>query len=159
MNRGGTFPSASLTCQGLPGLCNLSVSTSFCEADSIKIKPVAGGESDRGQFDFGDWLFSLFFSARVTACLATCSGEGVSCVHLGCSIGDEPFWKLCVNTLHTLIDDATLCVLPTCVFVQQTMHVFLCVPKCILAVMYLCVCVSVCICVCLHVSTSTNGQS
>lgn len=59
-----------LACHGLPGLCNLSVSTSFCKADSIKITPAAESESDRGQFD---WLcafcfyFFVFFSAQVTA--------------------------------------------------------------------------------------------
>lgn len=76
MNRWGNFfsfffpPAFPLACQGLPGLCNLSVSTSFCKADSIKITPVAERESDRGQFDFADWLcaFCFFSSGYCFAC-------------------------------------------------------------------------------------------
>lgn len=48
MNRWSTFffffiflAALPSVCQGLPGLCNLLVSTSFCKADSIKITPVA----------------------------------------------------------------------------------------------------------------------
>lgn len=77
MNRWGIFffdsppPFASPAAwAGLPGLCNLSVSTSFCKADSIKITPVAERESDRGQFDFADWLLCLlFFQLRLLLCL------------------------------------------------------------------------------------------
>lgn len=53
MNRWGNvffffiLPALPLACQGLPGLCNLSVSTSFSEADSIKIMPVAERERER----------------------------------------------------------------------------------------------------------------
>lgn len=55
------LPVLSLFCQGLPGLCNLLVSTSFCKADSIKITPVAERESDRGQFDFADCFYAFCF--------------------------------------------------------------------------------------------------
>lgn len=75
MNRWGNFfflffPVLPLACQGLPGLCNLSVSTSFCKADSIKITPVAERESDRGQFDFSNWLCAFcFFQLGFLLCL------------------------------------------------------------------------------------------
>lgn len=75
MNRWGNFssiffPALPPACHGLPSLCNLSVSTSFCKADSIKITPVAVRESDRVQFDFADWLcaFCFFSSSYCFAC-------------------------------------------------------------------------------------------
>lgn len=100
MNWGEFFPALPCSAKALPDSCNLSVSTSFYEADSIKIKPVAGGErgeSDRGQLDFCDWLFSLFFQTQVTATAGLplcCSKERrrlwCSFVHPAVSIGQDP---------------------------------------------------------------------
>lgn len=81
MNRWGNFFSFfpqhfPLACHGLPGLCNLSVSTSFCKADSIKITPVAERERVTGVSLILPIGFVPFvFSARVTALPATRTEE------------------------------------------------------------------------------------
>lgn len=71
-----------VACRGLPGLCNLSLSTSFCKGDSIKITPVAAKESDRGQFDFADWLcaFCFFNSSYSLACHSEAEQRRINCL-------------------------------------------------------------------------------
>lgn len=102
MNRWGNFflffcpRHLPLACQGLPGLCNLSVSTSFCKADSIKITPVAESESDRGQFD---WLCAFcFFSAQVTALPAIYGRLGINCLCPNKLRSKRPLWLTCLKS-------------------------------------------------------------
>lgn len=130
MNWGEFFPALPCSAKALPDSCNLSVSTSFYEADSIKIKPVAGGErgeSDRGQLDFCDWLFSLFFQTQVTATAGLplcCSKERrrlcCSFVHPAVSIGQEPRRRAAIwshgEIYHTLCYDRLCCPLCVCVY-------------------------------------------
>lgn len=98
MNRWGRFfffffpPHFPLACHGLPGVCNLSVSTSFCKADSIKIKPVAGRERVTGVSLILPIGFVPFvFSAQVTALPATRTETDKLCVPRPALL-ERPLW-------------------------------------------------------------------
>lgn len=83
------FPAFPLASQGLPGLCNLSVSTSFCKADSIKITPVAQRERVTGvSLILAIGFVPFVFSARVTALPASRTGRRINCL-----CPDQPFWR------------------------------------------------------------------